>query len=300
MSIRIGIDLGGTKIEIIALDSNGRTLLRERTPTPKDNYRDIIRTTVELVSNVEDRIGKRGTVGIAIPGAVSLVTGKIKNSNTTCMIGKNFADDLVSALKRPVRICNDANCFTLSEAVDGAGQGAEIVFGVILGTGVGGGITVHGKVLTGVNAIAGEWGHNPLPWPRTDELPGPACYCGKQGCIETYLSGPGIAMDYKIMTGSGIDPREIMEQSINGDASAGLALGRFFDRCARSLANVINIIDPDIIVLGGGLSNITDLYKKVPELWTQYVFSDRVDTLLKPAQYGDSSGVRGAAWLWSP
>ena len=299
MSIRIGIDLGGTKIEIIALDSNGHTLLRERTPTPNDNYRDIIRTTAELVSNVEERIGKRGTIGVAIPGAVSLVTGKIKNSNTICMIGKDFENDLVSALKRPVRICNDANCFTLSEAVDGAGQGAEVVFGVILGTGVGGGITVNGKILTGVNAIAGEWGHNPLPWPRTDELPGPACYCGKHGCIETFLSGPGIAMDYKIMTGSGIDPREIMEQSVNGDTSAELALDRYFDRCARSLANVINIIDPDIIVLGGGLSNITDLYTKVPELWTQYVFSDRVDTLLKPAQHGDSSGVRGAAWLWS-
>ena len=298
MSVRIGIDLGGTKIEVIVLDDNGHTLLRERISTPKNNYSEILRTTVELVNNVEDRIGNHGSVGVAIPGAVSLATGRIKNSNSTCMIGEAFEDDLASALKRPVRLSNDANCFVLSETIDGAGKGAEVVFGVILGTGVGGGITVNGKVLTGVNAIAGEWGHNPLPWPQTDELPGPACYCGKQGCIETFLSGPGLARDYKITTGSDIDPRVILEQSVNGDEVSGLILERYYDRCARALANVINIIDPDIIVLGGGLSNISDLYKKIPELWTQYVFSDQVDTMLKPAQHGDSSGVRGAAWLW--
>lgn len=300
MSIRIGIDFGGTKIEIIVLDDNGRILIRERTATPKNNYREILRTTVALVNDVEDRIGNQGTVGVAIPGAVSLATGRIKNSNSTCMIGKAFEDDLASALKRPVRLSNDANCFTLSEAVDGAGQGAEVVFGVILGTGVGGGIAVNGKVLTGVNAIAGEWGHNPLPWPRTDELPGPACYCGRRGCIETFLSGPGLAMDYKISTGSGLEPQVIIERSKKGDKAARLVLDRFYNRCARAMANVINIIDPNIIVLGGGLSNISDLYEKIPERWTQYVFSDQVDTLLKPAQHGDSSGVRGAAWLWSP
>lgn len=300
MSIRIGIDLGGTKIEIIALDDNGHALIRKRTLTPKNNYREILRTTVNLINDVEKSIGKQGTIGVAIPGAISLATGKIKNANTTCMIGEPFEDDLASALKRPVRLCNDANCFTLSEAVDGAGQGVEVVFGVILGTGVGGGITVNGKVLTGVNAIAGEWGHNPLPWPQSDEMPGPACYCGKLGCIETFLSGPGLAGDYKDMTGSDLDPRAIVEHSMNGDETAKATLDRYCNRFARALANVINIIDPDVIVVGGGLSNITDLYIKVPELWMQYVFSDQVDTQLRPAQHGDSSGVRGAAWLWPP
>ena len=298
MSIRIGIDLGGTKIEIIALDDTGRTLIRKRTATPQKNYLEILRTTVNLVNSVEKSIGDQGTVGVAIPGAISLASGTIKNSNTTCMIGEAFERDLESALDRPVRISNDANCFTLSEAVDGAGQGAAVVFGAILGTGVGGGITVNGKVLAGVNAIAGEWGHNPLPWSRADELPGPACYCGKQGCIETFLSGPGLAGDYKVMTGTDIDPRALVEQSNNGDETAKATLDRYCNRCARALANVINILDPGVIVVGGGLSNIADLYIRVPEMWTQYVFSDRVDTQLKPAQHGDSSGVRGAAWLW--
>jgi fructokinase len=300
MSKRIGVDLGGTKIEVIALDDNGHTLVRKRTPTPNKNYREILRTIVDLVTDVKHRIGDQGTVGVAIPGAISLATGRLKNSNTTCMIGKTFAEDLGAALKCQVRLSNDANCFTLSETIDGAAQGAEVVFGVILGTGVGGGITVNGKVLSGVNAIAGEWGHNPLPWPRADELPGPACYCGKHGCIETFLSGPGLAMDYKITTGFDVEPHVIVGRSKNGDAAASLTLDRYYNRCARALANVINIIDPHIIVLGGGLSNITNLYNKIPELWTQYVFSDRVDTLLKPAQHGDSSGVRGAAWLWPP
>ena len=300
MSIRIGIDLGGTKIEIIALDDHGNILARERTLTPNKNYQDLVRTTVKLVNDVEKKTGEQGTVGIAIPGAISLATGKIKNSNTTCMIGKDFAVDLVSALQRPVRLCNDANCFALSEAIDGAGQGAVIVFGVILGTGVGGGITVNGNVLTGINAIAGEWGHNPLPWPGADELPGPACYCGQRGCIETYLSGPGFARDYKFMTGSGTDARSIVDRSRSGDETAQAALERYCNRFARALANVINIIDPDVVVVGGGLSNIRELYTRVPELWTQYVFSDRVDTHLKPAMHGDSSGVRGAAWLWPP
>lgn len=300
MSIRIGIDLGGTKIEIIALDDTGRTLIRKRTATPQKNYLEILRTTVNLVNSVEKSIGDQGTVGVAIPGAISLASGTIKNSNTTCMIGEAFERDLESALDRPVRISNDANCFTLSEAVDGAGQGAAVVFGAILGTGVGGGITVNGKVLAGVNAIAGEWGHNPLPWSRADELPGPACYCGKQGCIETFLSGPGLAGDYKVMTGTDIDPRALVEQSNNGDETAKATLDRYCNRCARALANVINILDPGVIVVGGGLSNIADLYIRVPEMWTQYVFSDRVDTQLKPAQHGDSSGVRGAAWLWPP
>lgn len=300
MSIRIGIDLGGTKIEVIALNGDGHTLLRERTPTPKNNYRDILRATVELVSSVEEKTGEQGTVGVAVPGAVSLATGKIKNSNTICMIGKNFAGDLASALHRPVRLCNDANCFTLSEAVDGAGQGAAVVFGVILGTGVGGGITVNGNILTGINAIAGEWGHNPLPWPIPDELPGPACYCGKHGCIETFLSGPGLSGDFNTMTGSMVDVRTIIDRAGSGDEAATIILERYCNRLARALAHVINILDPDIIVVGGGLSNISGLYNTVPELWKQYVFSDRVDTQLKQAQYGDSSGVRGAAWLWPP
>jgi fructokinase len=298
MSKRIGIDLGGTKIEVIALDNNGNTLIRERRPTPGPDYQEIIRVMVDLVNLVESRIGERATVGVAMPGAISPATGKIKNSNTTCMTGQAFEQDLESALGRPVRSCNDANCFTLSEAVDGAAQGVEVVFGVILGTGVGGGITVNGKVLSGINAIAGEWGHNPLPWPGADELPGPTCYCGKQGCIETYLSGPGLARDYKLTSGEIVDSRLVAERANNGDTGAATTLARYIDRMARALANVINIVDPDIIVLGGGLSNISDLYVRVPELWSKYVFSDRVDTQLKPAKHGDSSGVRGAAWLW--
>lgn len=299
MSIRIGIDLGGTKIEVIALNCDGHNLIRERTATPKDNYQDILRATVDLVNRVEEKTGEQGTIGVAIPGAISLATGKIKNSNTICMIGNDFAGDLASVLQRPVRLCNDANCFTLSEAVDGAGQGAAVVFGVILGTGVGGGITVNGNILTGINAIAGEWGHNPLPWPMPDELPGPACYCGHYGCIETFLSGPGFSGDYKFISGgSDVDARTILDLSRNGDETAKATLERYCDRFARSLANVINIIDPDVIVVGGGLSNIHELYTRVPELWTQYIFSDRVDTQLKPAKHGDSSGVRGAAWLW--
>jgi len=298
MSLRIGIDLGGTKTEIIALNNQGQTLARERVPTPRDNYPAIIQTLVDLVHRIEHRLGIQGTVGVATPGALSPATGLIKNSNSTCLIGQPLDKDLTAALRRPVKFSNDANCFALSEAVDGAAAGAAIVFGVIIGTGTGGGIAINQQVLTGTNGIAGEWGHNPLPWPQTDELPGPSCYCGKQGCIETFLSGPGIAHDYKTATGQSLTPPEIVAQASAGEPAAQATLSRYSNRLARGLASIINVLDPDVIVLGGGMSNISHLYTQVPNLWGRYVFSDRVDTLLKPAKHGDSSGVRGAAWLW--
>ena len=298
MSIRIGIDLGGTKIEIIAIDDRGDILVRERQNTPCTNYRNIVQATAYLVNKVEGLLGEKGTVGVAIPGAISLTTGRIKNSNTTCMIGQTFDKDLGELLNRVVRVNNDANCFTLSEVIDGAAEGAEIVFGVILGTGVGGGISIDGKIINGINSITGEWGHNPLPWPKENELPGPDCYCGKQGCIETFLSGPGLMNDHKVAMDEKLEPPEIVQQARGGNESSISTMLRYYDRLARALASVINIIDPDVIVLGGGLSNIEELYEKIPELWAQYVFSDRVETKFVPAKYGDSSGVRGASWLW--
>lgn len=298
MSIRIGIDLGGTKIEIIAIDDRGDILVRERQNTPCTNYRNIVQATADLVNKVEGLLGEKGTVGVAIPGAISLTTGRIKNSNTTCMIGQTFDKDLGELLNRVVRVNNDANCFTLSEVIDGAAEGAEIVFGVILGTGVGGGISIDGKIINGINSITGEWGHNPLPWPKENELPGPDCYCDKQGCIETFLSGPGLMNDHKVAMDEKLEPPEIVQQARGGNESSISTMLRYYDRLARALASVINIIDPDVIVLGGGLSNIEELYEKIPELWAQYVFSDRVETKFVPAKYGDSSGVRGASWLW--
>ncbi len=298
MSIRIGIDLGGTKIEIIAIDNRGDILIRERKKTPVASYNNIIQVIANLVNSVEKQLGEKGTVGVAVPGALSLATGKIKNSNTTCMIGQAFDKHLGEILNRVVRVNNDANCFTLSEVIDGAAVGADIVFGVILGTGVGGGIAIDGKIINGLNSIAGEWGHNPLPWPEENELPGPDCYCGKQGCIETFLSGPGLMNDHKIITDEKLEPQEIVRQSRSDTKSTISTMERYYDRLARALASVINIIDPDVIVLGGGLSNIKELYDEIPERWTQYVFSDRVDTKLVAAKYGDSSGVRGASWLW--
>jgi predicted NBD/HSP70 family sugar kinase len=298
MSIRIGIDLGGTKIEIIAIDDHGDILVRERQETPDTNYKNIVQVTADLVNKVEALLGEKGTVGVAMPGALSLVTGKIKNSNTACMIGQTFDKDLGEILNRVIRVNNDANCFTISEVIDGAAEGADVVFGVILGTGVGGGIAIDSKIINGINSIAGEWGHNPLPWPKENELPGPNCYCGKQGCIETFLSGPGLMNDYKVITDKKLEPPEIVQQSRGGNKSTIATMERYYDRLARALASVINIIDPDVIVLGGGLSNIEELYEKIPELWIQHVFSDRVDTKLVPAKYGDASGVRGASWLW--
>ena len=296
--MRIGIDLGGTKTEIIALDAQGAPRLRRRVPTPAQDYDAIVRTLRSLVEQAERELGTRATVGVATPGAVSVATGTIKNSNTTSLTGRPLPADLEQALGRPVRLANDANCMALSEAVDGAGAGAEVVFGVILGTGTGGGLVVHGRPLAGRNAIAGEWGHNPLPWPRADERPGPRCYCGQSGCIETFLSGPGLARDHLEHGGSRGTASEIAAAADAGDPAAQATLDRYVERLARGLAAVINVVDPDVIVLGGGISNIGALYEAVPDRWGPWVFSDRIDTELRPAVHGDSSGVRGAAWLW--
>ena len=296
--IRIGIDLGGTKIEAIALGEGGEELTRRRVATPRGDYEKTLGVIVKLVEGIEGELKARGSVGIGIPGMISPATGLIKNANSTVLIGHALDKDLRQALGREIRIANDANCFAISEAVDGAAAGAEVVFGVIVGTGTGGGIVVRGKVLTGPNAIAGEWGHNPLPWPRAEELPGPDCYCGKKGCIETFLSGPGMARDYLKTTGKSLDPAEIVTLASHGEEAAAACLDRYEDRMARGLAHVINILDPTIIVLGGGMSNIQRLYTNVPKLWGRYVFSDYVDTRLVPPRHGESSGVRGAAWLW--
>ena len=297
--IRIGVDLGGTKIEAIALAANGTTLVRRRVPTPLDDYDATIDAIVTIVDGLEQEIGARGTVGLGTPGAVSPATGRIKNSNSTWLLDRPLAEDLAARLARPVRLDNDANCFALSEATDGGGRGAKVVFGVILGTGTGGGIVVDGRPLVGANAIGGEWGHNPLPWPESDERPGPPCYCGRRGCLETFLSGPALSRDYAAATGEQRDPPAIAAAAGAGDAGAEAALRRYEDRLARGLASVINVVDPDVIVLGGGMSNIDRLYDQVPRLWVPYVFSDRVDTRLVRPVHGDSSGVRGAAWLWT-
>jgi fructokinase len=295
---RIGVDLGGTKIEAVALSADGSIPVRRRVATPRHDYRATLEAIAALVLDVEGAIGCRASVGVGMPGAISPATGLVKNANSTWLIGQPFAEDLQACLGRPVRFANDANCFALSEASDGAAAGSSCVFGVIVGTGTGGGIVVDGHVLTGADAIAGEWGHNPLPWLRGDEVPGPACYCGKHGCIETFLSGPGLARDHERVTGVSLTPAEIAEWADRGDEVAGATLERYEDRMARALATIINIIDPDVIVLGGGMSNIGRLYTNVPARWAQYVFSDRVDTRLVPPMHGDSSGVRGAAWLW--
>lgn len=296
--VRIGIDLGGTKTEVVALGHNNQELIRERVPTPKDDYGAIIRTVVGLVVDVETRLGRKGTIGIGTPGASSRATGLLKNSNSICLNGRPLHGDLQEALGRPIRMDNDANCFALSEALDGAAAGHDVVFGVIVGTGTGGGIVVNGKAIKGINAIAGEWGHNPLPWPRDDEMPGPNCYCGRRGCIETYLSGPGVSNDHQRVVRTKLTPESILAGASRGDPACEATVRRYEDRMARALAHVINILDPDVIVLGGGMSNITRLYENVPRLWGKYVFSDRVDTLLVPPKHGDASGVRGAAMLW--
>ncbi len=298
--LRIGIDLGGTKIEGIALDGDGTTRFRERVETPARDYRAIIRRVTGLVDRIESTLGRRGHVGIGTPGSLSPKTGLMRNSNTTCMNGMPVLADLQDSLGREIRLANDANCFALSEAVDGAGKDARVVFGVIIGTGTGAGVVIDRQVLGGCNAIAGEWGHNPLPWPRESELPGANCYCGKQGCIETWLSGPGMARDHTRHNAVSLDPRSIDQRAGEGDEGAEATLQRYEDRLARSLAHVINLLDPDVIVLGGGMGNIGRLYRRVPALLEHYVFSDVVHTRLLPPVHGDSSGVRGAAWLWPP
>lgn len=296
--MRIGIDLGGTKIEAMALAADGRTLDRRRIVTPKDDYDATLKAIAALVQSLEHQLSQRGSVGVGIPGTISPATGVVKNANSTWLNGRPLDRDLERVLDRRVRLANDANCFALSEAVDGAAAGRSIVFGVIIGTGTGGGIVVDGHVMTGANAVAGEWGHNPLPAPRNDERPGPTCYCGRSGCIETFLSGPGLSRDYHGLTSHTIAAIEIASRAAAGDCDALACLGRYEERLARALGSVINILDPDVIVLGGGLSNIERLYENVPALWAPYVFSDRVDTRLVRAAHGDSSGVRGAAWLW--
>ena len=295
--MRIGIDLGGTKIEGIALGDEGAELARHRMPTP-GSYAATLRAIVSVVARLEHETGEGGTVGVGTPGAISPATGLIKNANSTALNGRPLDRDLSAALGREVRLANDANCFALSEAVDGSGAGYATVFGVILGTGVGGGIVVGGRIIDGPNAIGGEWGHNTLPWPSPEEWPGPPCYCGRTGCIETFLSGPGFARDHNEATGLALDARQIEAAAVAGEAEAEAAFQRYEERLARGLAGVINILDPAAIVLGGGMSNLSRLYESVPRLWQPRVFSDRVDTALLPPRHGDSSGVRGAAWLW--
>lgn len=293
--LRIGVDLGGTKTEALALDADGRELLRERVPTAR-GYDATIANIKRLVEGVEERLGRQGTVGVGIPGAISPATGLVKNANSIWLIGKPFDRDLSRALGREVRMANDADCFALSEATDGAAAGAASVFGAILGTGVGAGIVVHGRLVEGPNAIAGEWGHNPLPYPAPPESPGPDCYCGRKGCIEMWLSGPGLEADYHRATGREARAADI---AASDEPEARAAMERYVDRLARALAGVINILDPHVVVLGGGVSNVASLYREVPRVWGRYVFSDDVATRLVPPRHGDSSGVRGAAWLWS-
>lgn len=297
--LRFGIDLGGTKIELIALDGSGEEVLRTRVATPQGDYVATVKTVAQLVQQAEQQLGAQGSVGVGMPGAVSAVHGVIKNANSTCLNGQPLQQDLAYALKREVRLANDANCFALSEATDGAAAGAGVVFGVIIGTGVGGGIVVNGHVLGGANSIAGEWGHNPLPFLREADRPEPACYCGRHACIETYLSGPGMAQDHLAHGGEVLSAEAIALAASNSNAAAQATLERYIDRLARSLAHVMNILDPDVVVLGGGVSNIDALYREVPKIWSRYVFSDHVATRMVRNAHGDSSGVRGAAWLWN-
>ena len=297
--MRIGIDLGGTKIEAVVLTADGSERLRRRLATPAGDYGATVGAVVELVTAIERELGAQASVGVGIPGTLSPATGLVKNANSTWLIGRPLDRDLEQALARPVRIANDANCFALSEAVDGAAAGAALVFGVIIGTGTGGGIVADGRILDGANGIAGEWGHNPLPWPHDDERPGPPCYCGQSGCIETFLSGQGLSLTYQEFGSDSATAADIAVRAEAGEAVAQAALARYEERMARALASVLNILDPEIVVLGGGLSNIARLYENVPRLWQRYVFSDGVTTRLVPPRHGDSSGVRGAARLWA-
>jgi fructokinase len=312
--VRIGLDLGGTKIEGILLDGS-REIARLRVPTPRDDYDRTLDAVRQLVVTLETHVPPSltaATVGLGIPGALDPETGLVKNANSTWLIARPLQRDLETALARPVRIANDANCFAVSEATDGAAARAQVVFGIILGTGVGGGIAIDGRVVTGRHAIAGEWGHNPLPWPEGDEAPGPECYCGRAGCIETFLSGPGMSRDHRQHTGETCAPEAIAQRAAAGDDAAAATLARYEGRLARALATIINVLDPDVIVVGGGLSNLERFYLGVPQIWTRFVFGAviarrdataeiaqaPVRTRLVPAMHGDSSGVRGAAWLW--
>jgi fructokinase len=296
--MRIGIDLGGTKIEALAIDDRGTELARHRVDTPRDDYEATIKAIVALVHRMEAETGKTGTVGVGIPGTISRVTGRVKNANSTWLNGQPFHTDLTAALGREVRVANDANCLAVSEATDGAAAGIRFVYGVILGTGCGGGVALEGCVHDGPNGVAGEWGHNPLPWPKPEESPGPPCYCGKRGCMEMWVSGTGIARDYKNVTGTAKTTREIVEDFTAGGRVAAETIERFEDRLARGLSNVINILDPDVIVIGGGVSRVEHIYGALPKLLPQYVFGGEASTPIVQAKYGDSSGVRGAAWLW--
>ena len=297
--MRLGIDLGGTKTEIIALGDDGHELVRRRVPTPKESYDDVIRTMRDLVAGVESELNARGTVGVAIPGTISPITGLVKNANATRLIGHPLDKDLGTALGREVRVANDANCFALSEATDGAAAGRDIVFGIIAGTGVGGGVCVGGRVLAGAHAIAGEWGHNPLPRPSVDEVEhAPQCYCGRQGCIEAWCSGPAFETRFKERTGKSLKAAEIAAAASQGDGDARVAMEHFLDRFARAIATLVNILDPDAVVIGGGLSNIDLLYSELPKRVESYAFSPQGPTAILKNKHGDSSGVRGAAWLW--
>ncbi|HEX2343788.1 MAG TPA: ROK family protein [Vicinamibacterales bacterium] len=304
--MRIGIDLGGTKIEGVALADDGREIARRRVPTPRDDYEGTLSAIAALVDELERAAGsgasrhqQKVTIGVGIPGAISRRTGLVKNANSTWLNGRPLDRDLQARLHHPIRLANDANCFALSEAADGAGAGARVVFGVIIGTGTGGGVVVDGAILEGPNRIAGEWGHNPLPWPDASERPGPACYCGLTGCIETFLSGPGLARDHERGGGARLSAEEVASRAAQREPAAAATLARYHSRMARALASVINVLDPDVIVLGGGLSHIESLYTEVPRLWDEFVFSDAVETELIRARHGDASGVRGAAWLWT-
>jgi len=296
--IRFGVDIGGTKMEIAALDESGAELLRRRAPAPRGSYAEAIEAIAQFVLEAEREAGARGTVGIGTPGAVSHGSGVLKNAYASALNGKPVKPDLERLLGREVRFANDANCFALSEAIDGAAKGAQLVFGVILGTGVGGGVVADGRAIEGVNSIAGEWGHNALPWPTPGELPGPRCACGRDGCIEAFLSGPGLARDHLLATGEARAPADIAARAESGDRGCALTLDRYEERLARALASVINVLDPEVIVLGGGLSNTGRLYRNVPARWIRHVYSDSVVTRLVKAAHGDASGVRGAARLW--
>lgn len=298
MTLRIGIDLGGTKTEIIALDPHGAVHYRRRVPTPAHNYAALIARLVELIGDAEQQLGAMASIGIGTPGSPSPATALMRNANTESLNGKPLHQDLSAALQREVRIANDANCFALSEAIDGAGAGAQVVFGVILGTGTGGGVVINQQVLKGRNAIAGEWGHNPLPWPTPDELPGVPCFCGKRGCIETFVSGTGFARDHQLHTGEQLSAVQITQRANTGQPQALATLERYYDRLARALASVINVLDPDVVVLGGGMSRLDSLYPELGKRLPAYVFSDTFSTPVLPATHGDASGVRGAAWLW--
>lgn len=297
---RIGIDWGGTKIEILALGPDGRERYRKRIPTPRFDYEASIRAAADLVAEGEQALGESCTVGAAIPGTIDPENGLVKNANSTWLNGKPLDRDFGAAIGREVRCANDANCLALSEATDGAGAGAPVVFAAILGTGCGGGIAIGGRVHAGGNGLAGEWGHNPLPWPRAGEYPGRICYCGQRGCIEHFISGPGLEDDYRQAAGASLPGAEIVRLCEAGDREAAAAVARYEDRLARSLAHVVNLLDPDVIVLGGGLSRVERLYRTVPPLLSGYVFGKSAKTPIRAAVHGDSSGVRGAAWLWPP